>query len=98
MPLARSLSYTTRAVTAHEPLVWRGPAKEAHRGPPWGLRITRHGAVLVALLLTCAPSWVPLIAGVLDGAHPLESAVDAVADPPWGAHGSTHACAMCGSM
>ena len=39
---------------------------------------------MVSLLLTCARPWAPLIAGVLEGEHPLESAVDAGRGPSMG--------------
>jgi hypothetical protein len=43
--------------------VWRGHRKEAKRGQPCGHRITRNYAAMVSLLLTCATTWLSLIAG-----------------------------------
>jgi hypothetical protein len=43
--------------------MWRGHNEEAKRGPPWGLRITRHGEAMGSLLLTCAATGLSRIAG-----------------------------------
>src|SRR5712691_1762310 len=71
MPLSRFLSCTVISIASNEHPVWRGHSKEAKRGQPCGHRITRNDEAMVSLLLTCATTWLSLIAGwCLMGATP----------------------------
>ncbi len=50
------------SIASDEHPAWRGHRKEAKRGPPRGYRITRHGEAMGSCLLTCATTWLSLIA------------------------------------
>jgi len=57
------LSCIVISIASSEHPLWRGPRKEAKRGPPCGPRVTRASWAMMVLLHTCAtPCW-SLMAG-----------------------------------